>query len=174
MHVAADLCTQAVDDLVQRLRAGGVHVDEELVLVLVFARRTGLDVRQVDALLLEGGGDKPTDLGETGGSESISILLHFMGFTQSQLSVTAGLQQSVCCTTRGQCLTEMKPMCRSSVTCWPLSLLWTRWTFTIKEFTTSRCNLVQVCQINYFCATNSATHRLHILISLTAFNYVLV
>lgn len=52
MHVAADLCTQAVDDLVQRLRAGGVHVDEELVLVLVCARWTGLDVRQVDALLL--------------------------------------------------------------------------------------------------------------------------
>lgn len=65
MHVAADLCTQAIDDLVQRLRAGGVHVDEELVLVLVCARRTGLDVRQVDALLLQEGGDKPTDLSET-------------------------------------------------------------------------------------------------------------
>lgn len=35
MHVAADLCTQAVDDLVQGLGAGGVHVDEELILVVV-------------------------------------------------------------------------------------------------------------------------------------------
>lgn len=52
MHVAADLCTQAVDDLVQGLGAGGVHADEELVLVLVHPRWTGLDVRQVDALLL--------------------------------------------------------------------------------------------------------------------------
>lgn len=52
VHVAADLCAQAVNDLVQGLRAGGVHADEELVLVLVHPRRTGLDVRQVDALLL--------------------------------------------------------------------------------------------------------------------------
>ncbi len=52
MHVAADLCTQAVDDLVQGLGAGGVHADEELVLVFVHPRRTGLNVRQVDALLL--------------------------------------------------------------------------------------------------------------------------
>ncbi len=52
MHVAADLCTQAVNDLIQGLGAGGVHADEELVLVLVHPRRTGLDVRQVDALLL--------------------------------------------------------------------------------------------------------------------------
>lgn len=52
MHVAADLCTQAVNDLIQGLGAGGVHTDEELVLVFVHPRRTGLDVRQVDALLL--------------------------------------------------------------------------------------------------------------------------
>lgn len=52
VHVAADLCTQAVDDLVQGLGAGGVHADEELKLVLVHAWRTRLDVRQVDALLL--------------------------------------------------------------------------------------------------------------------------
>lgn len=52
MHVAADLCTQAVNDLIQGLGAGGVHADEELVLVFVHLRRTGLDVRQVDALLL--------------------------------------------------------------------------------------------------------------------------
>lgn len=52
MHVAADLCTQPVDDLVQGLGAGGVDADEELELVLVHARRTRLDVRQVDALVL--------------------------------------------------------------------------------------------------------------------------
>lgn len=54
MHLAADLCAQAVDDLVQGLRAGGVHVDEELVLGLVCARRAGLDVGEVDALFLRG------------------------------------------------------------------------------------------------------------------------
>lgn len=52
VHVAADLCTQPVDDLVQGLGAGGVDADEELELVLVHARRTRLDVRQVDALVL--------------------------------------------------------------------------------------------------------------------------
>lgn len=52
MHVSADLCTQAVDDLVQSLGAGSVHVDEELVLVWVCARRTRLDVGEVDAFLL--------------------------------------------------------------------------------------------------------------------------
>lgn len=53
MHVAADLCTQAVDDLIQGLGAGGVHADEELVLVFVHPRWTGLDVRQVDAFVLQ-------------------------------------------------------------------------------------------------------------------------
>lgn len=53
MHVAADLGTQAVNDLIQGLRAGGVHADEELVLVFVHPRRTGLDVRQVDAFVLQ-------------------------------------------------------------------------------------------------------------------------
>lgn len=52
MHVAADLCTQAVDDLIQGLGAGGVHADEELILVFVNLRWPGFDVRQVDALLL--------------------------------------------------------------------------------------------------------------------------
>lgn len=51
VHVATDLCTQAVDDLVQSLGAARVHVDEELVL-FVYLGRPGLDVRQVDALLL--------------------------------------------------------------------------------------------------------------------------
>lgn len=69
MHVAADLCTQAVDDLVQGLGAGGVHVDEELILVVVLPRRTGLDVRQVDPLLLQ-----QTDFGE-----SVWILTMFAG-----------------------------------------------------------------------------------------------
>lgn len=53
MNVATDLCTQAVDDLIQGLGAGGVHADEELVQAAVHPRRTGLDVRQVDALLLK-------------------------------------------------------------------------------------------------------------------------
>lgn len=52
VHVAADLCAQAVDHLIQSLRAAGVHADEELVLLYVPLRRTGLDVCQVDALLL--------------------------------------------------------------------------------------------------------------------------
>lgn len=51
--MAADLCPKAVDDLVQGLGAGSVHIDEELVLVLVCARRTGLDVGEVDAFLLQ-------------------------------------------------------------------------------------------------------------------------
>lgn len=54
MYLAADLCAQAVNDLIQGLRAGGVHVDEELVLRLVCARRAGLDVGEVDALVLRG------------------------------------------------------------------------------------------------------------------------
>lgn len=54
MHLTADLRAQAVDDLVQGLRAGGVHVDEELELGLVCARRTRLDVGEVDALVLKG------------------------------------------------------------------------------------------------------------------------
>jgi len=56
VHVAADLRAQAVDDVVQRLGAAGVHADEELKLVFVHPRRPGLDVRQVDALLLKNGG----------------------------------------------------------------------------------------------------------------------
>lgn len=52
MDVATNLCTQAVDDLIQSLGAGGVHADEELVQAAVHPRRTRLDVRQVDALLL--------------------------------------------------------------------------------------------------------------------------
>lgn len=47
-----DVCTQAVNDLIQGLGAGRVHVDEELVLVWVCARRTGLDVGEVDAFVL--------------------------------------------------------------------------------------------------------------------------
>lgn len=53
MHVAADLGPQAVDDLVQNLGAAGVHADEELVLLVVHPRRPGLDVGQVDALVLQ-------------------------------------------------------------------------------------------------------------------------
>lgn len=53
--MAADLCAQAVDHLIQSLRAAGVHADEELVLLFVPLRRTGLDVCQVDALLLDKG-----------------------------------------------------------------------------------------------------------------------
>lgn len=53
MHMAADLGTQAIDDLVQGLGAGGVHVDEELVLFFVCPRWTGLDVGEVDAFLLQ-------------------------------------------------------------------------------------------------------------------------
>ena len=56
--MAADLCAEAVDDLIQGLGAGGVHADEELELVLVHPRRAGLDVRQVDALLLRFTGGK--------------------------------------------------------------------------------------------------------------------
>lgn len=52
MHVATDLCAQAVDNLIQGLGAGGVHADEELKLVFVRPRGTGLDVPQVDALVL--------------------------------------------------------------------------------------------------------------------------
>ena len=52
VHLPADLGLEAVDDEVQRLGAAGVHVDEELVLLFVAPRRTGLDVGQVDALLL--------------------------------------------------------------------------------------------------------------------------
>lgn len=52
VHMAADLCTQAVDDLVQSLGAGSVHVDEELIVVCVCARWTRLDVGEVDAFLL--------------------------------------------------------------------------------------------------------------------------
>lgn len=48
----ADVCTQAVNDLIQGLGAGRVHVDEELVLVWVCARRTGLNVGEVDAFVL--------------------------------------------------------------------------------------------------------------------------
>lgn len=54
VNLAAYLCAQAINDLIQGLRAGGVHVDEELVLRLVCARRTGLDVGEVDALFLWG------------------------------------------------------------------------------------------------------------------------
>jgi hypothetical protein len=52
VHLAADLGLEAVDDEVERRGAAGVHVDEELVLLLVAPRRTRLDVGQVDALLL--------------------------------------------------------------------------------------------------------------------------
>lgn len=58
VHVAADLCTQAVDDLVQGLGAGRVHVDEELILVWVCARRARLDVGEVDSFLLQSHGHK--------------------------------------------------------------------------------------------------------------------
>lgn len=51
--MAADLCAQAVNDLIQGLRAGGVYVDEELILLIVHARWTGLDVCQVNAFLLK-------------------------------------------------------------------------------------------------------------------------
>lgn len=51
--MAADLCAQAIDDLIQGLREGGVHADEELKLFLVVPRWTGLDVREVNALLLQ-------------------------------------------------------------------------------------------------------------------------
>lgn len=53
MHIAADLGTQTIDDLVQGLGAGGVHVDEELVMVFVCSWWTGLDVGEVDAFLLQ-------------------------------------------------------------------------------------------------------------------------
>lgn len=52
MHMAADLCAQAVDDLIQGLGAGGVHTDEELKLLFVHSRRTRLDVCQVHPLFL--------------------------------------------------------------------------------------------------------------------------
>ena len=52
MDLSADLGLESVDDEVQGLGAAGVHVDEELVLLLVAPRRAGLDVGQVDALLL--------------------------------------------------------------------------------------------------------------------------
>lgn len=52
MHVAADLCAQAVDDLIQGLGATGVHTDEKLILVF-HTGWTGLNVRQVDALVLQ-------------------------------------------------------------------------------------------------------------------------
>lgn len=51
--MAADLCAQAVNDLIQGLRAGGVYADEELILLIVHARWTGLDVCQVNAFLLQ-------------------------------------------------------------------------------------------------------------------------
>lgn len=53
MHVATDVCTQAVNDVIQGLGAGRVHVDEELVLVWVCVRRTGLDVGEVDTFVLQ-------------------------------------------------------------------------------------------------------------------------
>lgn len=53
MHVAADVCAQAVDDVIQGLGAGLVHVDEELVLLWVCVRRARLDVGQVDAFVLQ-------------------------------------------------------------------------------------------------------------------------
>lgn len=52
MHMSTDLCTQGVNDLVQGLGAGGVHTDEELIMVFINLRRTGFDVRQVDSLTL--------------------------------------------------------------------------------------------------------------------------
>ena len=52
VDLSADLGLESVDDEVQGLGAAGVHVDEELVLLLVAPRRAGLDVGQVDALLL--------------------------------------------------------------------------------------------------------------------------
>lgn len=52
MHVTTDLRAQAVDDIIQGLGAVGVHTDEELVLLRVHPGRTGLDVGQVDSLLL--------------------------------------------------------------------------------------------------------------------------
>lgn len=51
--MAADLCAQAVNDLIQGPRAGGVYADEELILLIVHARWTGLDVCQVNAFLLQ-------------------------------------------------------------------------------------------------------------------------
>lgn len=62
VHMAADLCAQAVDDLVQGLGAGRVHVDEELILVWVCARRARLDVGKVDAFLLQSHRHKSDDL----------------------------------------------------------------------------------------------------------------
>lgn len=53
MHVATDVLPQAVEDVVQGLGAGRVHVDEELVLVRVCARRAGLDVGEVNAFVLQ-------------------------------------------------------------------------------------------------------------------------
>lgn len=53
MHVATDVRAQAVNDVIQGLGAGLVHVDEELVLLCVCARRTRLDVGQVDAFVLQ-------------------------------------------------------------------------------------------------------------------------
>lgn len=95
MHVAADLCTQAVDDLVQSLGAGSVHVDEELILVCVCARRTRLDVGEVDAFLLWSHRHK---LFIT--AVNIYPLIH-------RLLQVRGLQDCVYFTTRGQCLTKV-------------------------------------------------------------------
>lgn len=66
MHVATDVCTQVVNDLIQGLGAGRVHVDEELILVLVCARRTGLDVGEIDTFFLE-----------TPSTDSLSVLFIF-------------------------------------------------------------------------------------------------
>lgn len=54
MHLAGDLCAQAVNNLIQDQREVGVHAYEELVLIFVHPGRTGLDVCQVDAFLLHG------------------------------------------------------------------------------------------------------------------------
>lgn len=93
MHLAADLCAQAVDDLVQGLRAGGVHVDEELVLGLVCARRAGLDVGEVDALFLKGGKM------ETRRPDWVTAF--YSTHAMKPLPVAAGMQQCARCTTRG-------------------------------------------------------------------------
>lgn len=52
MHMAADLLPQAVNDVIKSLRAAGLHADEELVLLSVHPGRTGLNVGQVDAIIL--------------------------------------------------------------------------------------------------------------------------
>lgn len=83
MHLTADLRAQAVDDLVQGLRAGGVHVDEELELGLVCARRTRLDVGEVDALVLKG---------ETETKQTVDKALHCI-MQQGHLPVAAGVEQ---------------------------------------------------------------------------------